>query len=88
MVKITKGGPLDTKNNMSLQSGRRSRRVIKKKDSLLPKAEAGKRFRKCGKSGCPADRPECFSNAIERLMVYIIIVIFILSKSRLQCQGK
>lgn len=45
--------------------GRTCKREIRKTDLSLPENGAEKRFRKCEKSGCPADRPECFSNATE-----------------------
>ena len=29
------------------------------------------KFRKCGKAGCPTERPECFANGVERLVAKI-----------------
>ena len=49
--------------------GRTCKREIRKKDLSLPANGAEKQFRKCEKSGCPADRPECFSNATEGFVV-------------------
>lgn len=55
---------------MSMQFDRTCKREIKKKDLSFAEDVVEKRFRKCGKSGCPADRPECFSNATEGFVVY------------------
>ena len=56
-------------SNMAELFGRTCKREIRKTDLSLPENGAEKRFRKCEKSGCPADRPECFSNATEGFVV-------------------
>lgn len=43
-------------------SGRR----VRKKKALSRSGGEEQKYRRCEKSGCPAERPECFSNAIER----------------------
>lgn len=44
-----------------------SRRTIKTKTKqILQSGEEKPRFRKCVKTGCPADKPECFANGVER----------------------
>ncbi|XP_046839081.1 lysine-specific histone demethylase 1B-like [Xenia sp. Carnegie-2017] len=43
-----------------------SRRTIKtKRKQILQSGEEKPRFRKCVKTGCPADKPECFANGVE-----------------------
>lgn len=46
-----------------------ARRLSKKKPLSIPTHEEPK-FRKCEKSGCPAKRPECFANGVERYVTF------------------
>ena len=58
--------------DVKLQLKMSARRAASKKKFQSSPVVDEPKYRKCAKAGCPAERPECFANGVERLVSVIV----------------